>query len=51
VVMKIGGWKDADTMQRYIRYAGIEVEGGTASLKLLPEGEVLGRVVELFKSE
>jgi integrase len=51
VVMKMGGWKDADTMQRYIRYAGIEVEGGTASLKLLPEGEVLGRVVELFKSE
>lgn len=51
VVMKMGGWKDADTMQRYIRYAGIEVEGGTVSLKLLPEAEVLERAVELFKSE
>lgn len=51
VVMKMGGWKDIKTMQRYIRLAGIEVEGGTASLKLLPEKEVLERTVELFKSE
>jgi integrase len=51
VVMKMGGWKDIKTMQRYIRLAGIEVEGGTASLKLLPEKEVADRAVELFKSD
>ena len=51
VVMKMGGWKDIKTMQRYIRLAGIEIEGGTASLKLLPEVGVLDRAVELFNAE
>lgn len=51
VVMKMGGWKDIKTMQRYIRLAGIEIEGGTASLKLLPEKEVAERAVTLFNSE
>lgn len=49
VVMKICGWKDLKTMQRYIRLAGIEVKGATKGLKLLPETEVMGRVVNLFK--
>ncbi|GIL17043.1 MAG: hypothetical protein BroJett040_07940 [Oligoflexia bacterium] len=48
VVMKICGWKDLKTMQRYIRLAGIEVKGATDGLKLLPETEVMGRVLELF---
>lgn len=48
VVMKISGWKDLKTMQRYIRLAGIEVKGATNGLKLLPEEEVMGRVFELF---
>ena len=48
--MKIAGWKDLKTMQRNIRLAGIEVQGATASLKILPDVEVMGRVVELFKS-
>lgn len=48
VVMKICGWKDLKTMQRYIRLAGIEVKGATEGLKLLPETEVMGRVVQLF---
>jgi integrase len=48
VVMKIAGWKDLKTMQRYIRLAGIEVKGATDGLKLLPEAEVMGRVVNLF---
>lgn len=48
VIMKICGWKDLKTMQRYIRLAGIEVKGATQGLKLLPEVEVMGRVVELF---
>lgn len=51
VVMKICGWKDLKTMQRYIRLAGIEVKGATQGLKLLPEREVMGRVVNLFKQE
>lgn len=51
VVMKMGGWKDIKTMQRYIRLAGIEIEGGTASLKLLPDTAVLDRTVELFNAE
>lgn len=50
VVMKIAGWKDLKTMQRYIRLAGIEVKGATNGLKLLPEDEVMGRVVNLFGS-
>lgn len=49
VVMKICGWKDLKTMQRYIRLAGIEVKGATLGLKLLPEREVMGRVVSLFR--
>jgi integrase len=48
VVMKIAGWKDLKTMQRYIRLAGIEVRGATDGLKLLPEAAVMGRVVNLF---
>ncbi len=51
VVMKICGWKDLKTMQRYIRLAGIEVKGATQGLKLLPEREVMGRVVSLFRQE
>ncbi len=50
IVMKVGGWKDLKTMQRYIRYAGIEIEGATVNLKILPPDEAMGRVVELFKS-
>jgi integrase len=48
VVMKIAGWKDLKTMQRYIRLAGIEVKGATNGLRLLPEAAVMGRVVNLF---
>lgn len=51
VVMKICGWKDLKTMQRYIRLAGIEVKGATQGLKLLPEREVMGRIVSLFKKD
>lgn len=51
VVMKVCGWKDLKTMQRYIRLSGIEVKGATDGLKLLPEAEVMGRVVELFQNE
>lgn len=48
VVMKICGWRDLKTMQRYVRLAGIEIEGATDTLRILPPAQVMGRVVELF---
>ncbi len=36
-VMKICGWQDLKTMQRYIRMAGIEEQGATEGLNLLPK--------------
>jgi integrase len=45
IVMKIAGWKDLKTMQRYIRLAGIEVAGATDGLSVLPPEEVAANVV------
>ncbi len=45
-IQKICGWKDLKTMQRYIRLAGIEIEGATEVLKVLPTQKIfddLGR--------
>lgn len=42
-IQKICGWKDLETMQRYIRLAGIEIEGATEALKVLPEAEAMER--------
>jgi integrase len=49
-IQKICGWKDLETMQIYIRLAGIDVQGVTDGLKLLPETEIMGKVVNLFGS-
>lgn len=49
-VMKICGWKDLKTMQRYIRIAGIEIEGATDSLHVLPEVEIVNKAAALFAS-
>lgn len=49
-LQKICGWKDLKTMQRYIRLAGIEVDGATEPMKLMPlpgEGSYEGSRVEL----
>lgn len=35
-VMKICGWKELKTMQHYVRLAGIEIQGATESIKLMP---------------
>ena len=35
-VMKICGWKELKTMQHYVRLAGIEIQGATESIRLLP---------------
>jgi integrase len=45
VVMKIAGWKDLKTMQRYIRLAGVEVAGATDKLSVLPPEEIAANVV------
>jgi len=48
VVMKIGGWKDIKTMQRYIRMAGIDEAGATEALSFIPTEEaVMENVVAL----
>lgn len=51
IVMKICGWKDLKTMQRYVKLAGTEIKGATDSLKILPPKEVMGMVVDLFSSK
>ena len=50
IVMKIGGWKDLKVMQRYVRMAGVEVNGATENLKIMPPRQAMGRVVELYRS-
>ncbi|MBX3041822.1 MAG: site-specific integrase [Bdellovibrionaceae bacterium] len=50
-IQKICGWKDLKTMQRYIRMAGIEVTGATEALKVLPEPEIMAKVVDLFSGD
>ena len=48
VVMKIAGWKDLKTMQRYVRMAGIDEAGATETLRFLPTPEaVMEHVVNI----
>jgi integrase len=49
VVMKICGWKDLKTMQRYIRLAGIDEAGATEILRFVPTEEaVMEKVVSMY---
>ena len=48
-IQKICGWKDLETMQRYVRLAGIETDGVTESLKVLPDHEAMGKVVSFTR--
>lgn len=48
-VMKVCGWRDLDTMARYIRLAGIDEEGATDSLQILPT-DVKTKLLELPKN-
>ncbi len=47
-IQKICGWKDLETMQRYVRLAGIETEGVTEVLKILPDMQVVEKAEALF---
>lgn len=50
-VMKICGWRDLKTMERYVRLAGIDERGATDCLQVLAsDAEAMGQVVSLFKS-
>ena len=46
-IQKICGWKDLETMQRYVRLAGIETTGVTEGLKILPCDQIMGKVISL----
>jgi integrase len=48
VVMAMGGWADLETMQRYVRIAGLETEGMTESLKF-ERKERPARVLSIVK--
>lgn len=50
-IQKICGWADLGTMQRYIRMSAIDVAGVTDGLKILPEDQIMGKVVNLFTSK
>jgi integrase len=52
-VMKVGGWKDRETMMIYVRAAGIDEAGATEALDFRPKVEELpecvnSNVVNLF---
>lgn len=50
VVMKICGWRDFKTMQRYVRLAGIDEAGATEALHFIPTEEAtMEKVVSLYK--
>lgn len=49
IVMKVGGWSGMKAMQRYIRLAGIEVEGATEGLKLLTPRETMENVASIYR--
>jgi integrase len=49
VVMKICGWRDLKTMQRYIRLAGVDEAGATEILRFIPTEEaVMEKVVSMY---
>lgn len=48
-VMKICGWKELKTMERYIRLAGIDERGATEGLGFIPSDQgVMENVVSMF---
>lgn len=48
-VMRICGWRELSTMQRYIRLSGVDIVGVTDSLKFTTDSEAMNKVVNLFK--
>jgi integrase len=48
IVMAMGGWKDLETMQIYIRRAGLDIRGATDALPKIKPEEAVATVVSLF---
>jgi len=48
IVMKICGWKNLQTMEYYVRLAGVSEQGATECLEILPTETVMENVVSLF---
>jgi len=49
-VMKICGWKDLKTMERYIRLAGVDERGATEGLDFVPTQQgIMENVVRMFE--
>lgn len=48
IVMAMGGWKDLETMQIYIRRAGLDIRGATDALPTIVPREAIGTVIKLF---
>lgn len=46
-VMKMGGWKDLDTMMIYARKSGIDIRGATASLDIHKHGAQIASVTHI----
>jgi hypothetical protein len=44
-IMKVCGWSNLKTMERYIRMAGIDESGLTDHLQIMPK-ENIGRLIE-----
>jgi integrase len=49
IVMAMGGWKDMETMQIYIRRSGLDVKGATDSMPKIKPGEGIDVLVSLFR--
>ena len=49
-VMKICGWADLETMQRYVRLAGLDERGATEELSLLPDSRI-GDIISFTSKE
>ena len=49
VVMAMGGWKDLEVMQRYIRRAGLDIRGATEKLTAIAPQDVSNKVLKLFR--
>lgn len=51
-VMKICGWRDLKTMERYVRLAGVDESGATDCQQVLAsDAEAMGKVVSLFPEQ
>jgi integrase len=49
-IMKICGWKELKTMERYVRLAGIDERGATEGLGFIPTDQgIMENVVRMFE--